>query len=401
MFGWEFPPYNSGGLGTACLGLSHALVERNVDVLFVLPKTLAVQDDQLKILFAGIENIDFCRLPGLLYPYITTTAYQSLLGSFPAGVYGLDLIAEVLAFGDRAAVMIEGQKFDVIHAHDWLSFPAGLVAKKLSGKPLVVHVHATEFDRTGGGGNRQIEEIEKQGLVGADAVITVSARTKEMVVKQYGIDPQKVAVVHNGSLATTVPPLPPVLAELKKLGKKIVLFVGRITLQKGPDYFVKMARKVLDHNPDVYFVVAGSGDMQGQMMREAVALGVAEHLLYAGFVRGEELDRLYQSADLFVLPSVSEPFGITPLEAMANGTPVIVSKQSGVSEIIKHVLKVDFWDTDMMASQVLTALREDSLRQTLAQQGLAEVGGITWPVAAQKVLAVYQRLVPRLKFSPT
>ena len=393
MFGWEFPPYNSGGLGTACLGLSHALAEKNVDLTFVLPKSLRVDDQYLHFIFAGIENIDFKRIPSPLYPYITSSAYQSLVGKDSSGFYGGDLIAEVLAYGDRAQAIVQKASFDIIHAHDWLSFPAGIRAKQYSGRPLVVHVHATEFDRTGGVGDEQIYNIEKKGMEAADAIIAVSGRTKQMAVDYYGIDPKKIFVVHNGIIDPTPPCLMPALQELKNSGKKIILFVGRITLQKGPDYFVRMAKAVLDHDDRAYFVVAGSGDMQPQMMKEAAALGISNRFLFAGFARGEELDRLYRAADVYVLPSVSEPFGITVLEAMAAGAPIIISKQSGVSEIVKNALLVDFWDVEAMAGQVLAVLREPSLQGTMQQEARQEVCGITWREAAEKVLAVYRSLL--------
>ena len=309
-------------------------------------------------------------------------------------VYGGNLIDEVRRYGAYAGELAKRRSFDIIHAHDWLSFPAGLAAKRVSGKPLVVHVHATEFDRTGGTGvNQEVYKIEREGMHLADAIVAVSQWTKNLIVKHYGVAPEKVTVVHNGIDAGDYRPLPDRLAALKRAGEKIVLFVGRITLQKGPDYFIRAARRVLELEPKTYFIVAGSGDMEGQTLREAAALGIADRVIFTGFVRGQELDALYQSADLYVLPSVSEPFGITPLESLVNGTPVIVSYQSGVAEVLRHALKVDFWDTEELANQIIAVLRHPALYQTLKQYGGEEVKKVTWTAAAAKCLDLYHRLL--------
>lgn len=394
MFGWEFPPHNSGGLGTACFGLTRALARSGAEVVFVLPKTVGVSADFLKFVFAGVEKVKFKTLPGLLYPYVTSEKYAQIRSGVQSGLYGATLLDEVLLYGERAAALAAEEDFDIIHAHDWLAYPAGLAAKRVSGKPLVVHVHATEFDRTGGTGvNERVYEIEKQGLEQADKIITVSGWTKEIVKRHYGIPEHKIQVVHNGIDDDSQPPprsLP--LQKLKGLGYKIVLFVGRVTLQKGPDYFIELARRVLRFEPKTYFVIAGSGDMEGQTIRQAAAAGIAERVIFAGFLRGAELTAAYRAADLYVLPSVSEPFGITPLESMQNGTPALISKQSGVSEVVKHALKVDFWDVEEMTNQVVTALRHPPLKSTLAGNGAEEVKKVTWLEAARKCLAVYQNL---------
>lgn len=393
MFGWEFPPYNSGGLGTACEGLSRALVSTGVELIFVLPRTANLSSEAMRFRFAGIENLKVRTITSYLYPYITATSKEA------SGIYGRNLLDEVKLYAERAADIAREEVFDVIHAHDWLAFPAGLAAQAVSGRPLVVHVHATEFDRGGGNGvNQQVYNIEREGMQQAQKVITVSDWTKQMVIKHYGVAPEKIEVVHNGIEVNGFSPLPAALQKLRAAGHKIVLFVGRITLQKGPDYFVRAAQKVLAYEPKTLFVMVGSGDMEGQVIRLVSELGLGDKFIFPGFLRGEELNQIYQSADLYVLPSVSEPFGITPLESVANGTPVLISKQSGVSEVLAHALKVDFWDVDEMANQIIAVLHHPALHHLLSEYGKQEVGKITWGLAARKCLDIYNNLLgaPRL-----
>jgi glycosyltransferase involved in cell wall biosynthesis len=405
MFGWEFPPHNSGGLGTACLGLTRALSNHNVDITFVLPKKMDVSSDECTFVFAdvGTKPMKVISHNSLLYPYITESQYDSIFAEQKISAYGKSLWEEVQMYGLRARQIAENEQFDIIHAHDWLSFVAGMEAKHVSGKPLVVHVHATEFDRTGGRGvNQLVYDIERAGMEQADEVLAVSQYTKDIIVNHYGINPDKVHVVHNGIdlqdhyIAPDEDPQDQILA-LKEMGFKIVLYVGRITMQKGPDYFIKAAKKVLEHSSNVIFIIAGSGDMERQIIDEAVSLGISDKIFFTGFLRGKELSKIYKSADLYVMPSISEPFGITPLEAMAHGTPVMVSKQSGVSEVLAHALKVDFWDIDEMANQILASLRYDALSQTLQENGRREVSTITWDKAADKCISSYSRL---LRISP-
>jgi glycosyltransferase involved in cell wall biosynthesis len=277
---------------------------------------------------------------------------------------------------------------DVIYT--LLSFGAGLEAKRISGKPLVVHVHATEFDRCGGsnGVNNEVYELERVGMEDADCVIAVSQLTKDTITRYYGIPAEKVIVVHNGIDDLTFPYRETKSTRLKALkdrGYKIVLFVGRITLQKGPDYFIRAAKRVLEYNPKIIFLLAGSGDMERQVMNEAAYYKIADKMLFPGFLRGDDLADAYSVADLYIMPSVSEPFGITPLEAMRVGTPVIISKQSGVSEVVEHALKVDYWDIEEMASKILAVVGYPALHQSLRENGLREVEGINWDKAAKKL----------------
>ena len=398
MFGWEFPPHNSGGLGVACYGLTKSLASTNVSVTFVLPKRLEGFDhDFLKIVFANIRNIKLRSVTSLIHPYITTELYDEYLLKTPdSQLYGLNLFDEVRRYGLQARIIATEEPHDVIHAHDWLSFRAGIEAKRVSGKPLIVHVHATEFDRTAGNPNQYIYEEERRGLHAADCIIAVSQHTKDVIVAHYDIAPDRIMVVHNGiNHEEYRHELPKALGNIRAQGKKIVLFVGRITIQKGADYFIKVAKRVLEFDPNVLFVISGSGDMEHQIIRLASDMGLGDRVIFAGFVRGDELLKLYRAADLYVMPSVSEPFGLTALEALANGTPILVSKQSGVSEVLTHALKSDFWDIDDMADKIINVVGSNALRDTLGELGAKDVEHVTWENAAGKCTQIYEDIVNR------
>lgn len=400
MFGWEFPPHNSGGLGTACYGLTRALSSSHISVTFVLPKKLDGFDHSfLRMVFANIRNIKLRGVRSLIHPYITSDLYDEYLRTAPdSDLYGLNLFDEVRRYGLQARIIAREEPHDVIHAHDWLSFRAGMEAKKVSGKPLIVHVHATEFDRTAGHPNQYIYDEERRGLHAADCIIAVSKHTKNVIVEHYGISPEKIMVVHNGiEVGEHRRALPEALGNIKTQGKKIVLFVGRITIQKGPDWFLRVARRTLEFEPNALFIISGSGDMERQIVRMAADMGLSDKIVFAGFVRGDDLDRLYRAADLFVMPSVSEPFGITALEALANGTPILVSKQSGVSEVLTHALKSDFWDVDDMADKIIGVLHSRGLHDTLGEMGARDVEHVTWESAAGKCTAIYKDLISRAR----
>ena len=396
MFGWEFPPYNSGGLGVACLGLTKALSELGLQVTFVMPKKLDIKTPWAKLLFAD-SGLNVRAVNSALKPYLTSRAY---VAERHGGIYGNDLMSEVLRYAMHAGSIARSEQFDVIYAHDWLSFGAGIAAKEASGKPLIVHVHATEFDRSGGlyGVNHEVYELEREGMERADAVIAVSEMTKQIIVREYSIPAHKVRVVYNGIDETTMPSSPPAtlprLRTLKKSGYKLVLFLGRVTLQKGPDYFLRAAKRVLERNPMVLFILSGAGDMDSQVMHLAGELGIAGHVFFTGFLHGAERHEVYECADLFVMPSVSEPFGIAALEAMKVGTPVLISKQSGVAEVVRHALKVDFWDVDEMAGKILSVVGYPGLREALAENAAREASMLTWSDAAQKVSGIVHELVP-------
>lgn len=409
MFGWEFPPHNSGGLGVACFGLSKALSNSGQEVIFVLPRRVNVSSEFAKIVFAeGIELPAYIKVQyvdSILHPYMSSEdysnevkAFQKTIKSVGPSIYGRDLFEEVERYGFAALGIAEKEEFDIIHAHDWLSFKAGVAAKKMSGKPLIVHVHATTFDICGGNNfDQRVYEIEKEGMEIADRVIAVSQYTKNLIVEKYGIDPDKIEVVHNGIDVheTETQEEDPRINAIKASGNKLVIFIGRLTVQKGPDYFIQAAKKVLEFYPKVNFVIAGSGDMEHQLIQEAAALGISDKVLFAGFLRGNELNRLYRMADLFVMPSVSEPFGLTALESAANGTPVLLSKQSGVSEVLTHALKADFWDTDEMTNKIMAVLNFDSLQMTLKDNGRTEAIKHNWDIAANKVVDVYKKILDR------
>ena len=399
MFGWEFPPYNSGGLGTACFGLAKALSIHDVEIVFILPKPIDVKSDKFKIRFAQDKNfkVNLKSVDYLLKPYINAKDYREDRIGIKKGIYGQSLFDEIIRYGINAREVAKKYDFDIIHAHDWMSFKAGIEAKKISGKPLVVHIHSTEIDRTGGNNvNQEIFQIEKEGMEKADVVIAVSKLTKDILINSYGIPAEKIHVVHNGIDVYEYPPIDAdetKVHKLKEAGNKIVLFVGRITLQKGPDYFLKAAKKVLEFYPNVYFVIAGSGDMEHHIINEAARLGISDKVLFAGFLRGEELNRIYRTADLFVMSSVSEPFGITALESVVNGTPVLVSRQSGVKETLTHVLTADFWDIDEMANKILAVLNYDSLKMTLKTNSYDQVKNINWATAAKKCIDIYSSVL--------
>ncbi|USN94695.1 MAG: glycosyltransferase family 4 protein [Candidatus Nomurabacteria bacterium] len=383
MFGWEFPPFNSGGLGVACEAIVKGLLSEGKEVTFVLPKKTDLSyDGKTKIVFADDDNLHLRPIGSPLTPYIMSGLGNA--GKF----FGFSLAEEVIAYAKNAAKVASSLEFDIIHAHDWLSFGAGLMAREVSGKPMIAHIHSTEYDRNAGQGiNEFIYKLEKEGLEKADYIIAVSNFTKNIVVEKYGIDENKISVVHNGG--------DPVyreesgssydrFQELKSQGYKIVLYNGRITIQKGPDYFVKAAKRVLEKYPKTLFFVSGSGDMMGEIMNLAATLGIAENISFLGFTRGEDLKSLYKSADLFVMPSVSEPFGIVPLESLHEGTPVLISHQSGVSEVLSHALKTDFWDIDDMASKIIAALHYPALSQQLSREGKSEAMSVTWQKASKK-----------------
>ncbi|MFZ4576251.1 MAG: glycosyltransferase family 4 protein, partial [Phycisphaerales bacterium] len=281
-------------------------------------------------------------------------------------------------------------RFDVIHAHDWLTYPAGLAMRAVSGRPLVVHVHSTEFDRSGANVNQRVFDIERAGMQGADRIIAVSQFTKNICVRRYGVAPAKVDVVYNGVERESQQP--PGDARIESTDK-IVLFLGRITMQKGPEYFIAAAKRVLEKMDDVKFVLAGSGDMALRMIELAASMGIGHKVLFTGFLRGRDVERIFRMADCYVMPSVSEPFGISALEAISHDVPVILSKTSGASEVLTHVLKVDFWDTDEMANKILAVLRHPPLSKTLKEHGAFELHRLTWEVAAERCVASYAKML--------
>jgi glycosyltransferase involved in cell wall biosynthesis len=388
MLGWEYPPFNSGGLGIACHWLIKYLSPKH-EIIFVLPKRLKINFPFGKLIFAeDYLASKFPDEPGSPYDSLRPFNFQS-------GGSNLSLYEQVFLYSQAIKNICQQFRFDLIHAHDWLTYPAGIIAKNLSKKPLIIHVHSTEFDRTGGNFvNSIVYNIEQNGFKTADKIIAVSAFTKNKILQHYSHTlNEKIAVVHNG-IEVASRDFERDLTFRKTIGKKIVIFVGRLTIQKGPDYFLKAAKKVLDYYQDVVFIIAGSGDMQNFLIEQAASLNIADKVIFSGFLRDRYLQTLYQNADLFVMPSVSEPFGIASLEAMINKTPVLISKQSGVNEVIRHALKVDFWDIDEMANKILAVLNYTPLKETLSKEGCREALKINWDLAAQKVHNIYLQFAP-------
>lgn len=394
MFGWEFPPFSSGGLGTACYGLTKALAGKNVEIIFVIPNapndlTVGFMKTIIAARYPNIKKIEIRKIDSILSPYITSGEYDKKR-SGAHGNYGNTIYQEVDRYAEHAKTIAENEVFDIIHAHDWMTYRAGIAAKQVSKKPLVAHVHATEFDRTGGNCNQLIYDIEREGMHAADSIIAVSNYTKDKIIYHYGIDPQKINVVHN-AVEITEKQFDRQMFELKK-HYKIVLFLGRVTIQKGPDWFLYAAKNVLEKRNDVKFVIAGSGDMERAVIEKAAELGIAKNVIFTGYVPDSDLDKLYQLADLYVMPSISEPFGITPLEALRNKVPVIISKQSGVSEVIENCVKVDFWDTELMTRKIIELLKNKKIYNKLREQGYQEVTKLSWNEPAKKCVEIYKKI---------
>ena len=529
MLGWEFPPHISGGLGTACRGLTSGLAHHGVEVLFVVPKAYGDEPtDSVRVLgcnhvvgrrprpqtrstgaAASAEQAEEMTMeegasppapvgrqartpeaagarqaprPGIapraadagedtadpqaeellrilavdsdLRPYDTAATYAERQRVAAAGAdastdiaaedadavqprpgqvrvdpatraalanlrtllrarshsevlpppaqvldehrfeftgrYGKNLLEEVARYALAVGEVARREDFDVIHAHDWMTFPAGLVAARVSGKPLVCHVHASEYDRSGENVNPEIRALEQLGVDVAQRIVAVSHYTASILRKRYGADPGRIRVVHN---AVTHKEQEESFHWRKAIHEPIVLFLGRVTFQKGPDYFLEAAARVVQVEPRVKFVMSGSGDMLPGMIERTARLGLARHVHFTGFLRGKEVERMYAMADLYVMPSVSEPFGISPLEAMALDVPVIVSRQSGVSEVLSHALKVDFWDVQDLANKMLAVLRYPSLRRQLSELGRDEVRQLRWEVSGRAVKDVYREVV--------
>src|SRR4030043_1046738 len=423
MFGWEFPPHISGGLGTACYGLTKGMTHiPGLEILFLVPKAFGDEDQRMirllganeveigktKVDFQEIlERIRYIEVNSNIIPYTDPEEYLALVNADQTktkqfinthfsgkieftGGYGHNLFQEIANYALIASLIAGENHFDVIHAHDWLTFPAGIAAKMVSGKPLVVHVHATDFDRSGGSVNPGIYEIEKTGMEAADRVIAVSNLTRNIIIEKYGINPDKVITVHNA-----VEPLEnrEMIKREKSINDKIVTFLGRVTLQKGPEYFVEAAHLVLQKMNDVRFVMAGSGDMLKHIIHRVSALRIGSKFHFTGFLKGEDVFQMYSLSDVYVMPSVSEPFGISPLEAMQSNVPVIISRQSGVSEILEHAIKVDFWDIYAVADAIYGILRYDGLSSMLRKNVKEEVDSLKWENAAAKGKSIYDSLL--------
>ncbi|MHC4694368.1 MAG: glycosyltransferase family 4 protein [Planctomycetota bacterium] len=424
MLGWEFPPFISGGLGTACYGLTKAMDRLDIQVTFVLPKmvdskysthvNLLTPDSRTPtstVKFKELKNVVFHTINSPLRPYSTAEVYQRRIEenlrqkyNSHTGVtseysgsldYNSDMYTEVHRYAEVAVELAEHEQYDLVHAHDWMTYPAGIAVSAIKERPLIVHVHSTEFDRSGEHVNQMIYDIEREGMERADKVIAVSHYTRNIIISRYGISGEKVEVVYNGVERNGNDNW--ILAETGiEKDEKIVLFLGRITMQKGPEYFLHAAKKVLDVVDNVKFVMAGSGDLIHRAVEMAAELGIGQKVLFTGFLRGEEVRKIYKMADLYVMPSVSEPFGIAPLEALDNDVPVIISKQSGVSEVLVHALKVDFWDVNEIANKIVAVLKYPPLEMTLRNHGNFEVRKLRWKDSAQRCAQIYGETLMQL-----
>ncbi|KKQ95424.1 MAG: Glycogen synthase [candidate division CPR2 bacterium GW2011_GWC1_39_9] len=403
MLGWELPPFHSGGLGIACEGLTKSLSRLGVEIAFVLPKVYSGGYDWMKVYDASdmlLENgfshkcVELakenkcCLVNG--YQKINIDSQKKGMCQLCVGQFDNSPYAHVNFYTRGVKALAQNLQYDLIHAHDWMTYPAGIAAKVVAKEknkltPFLAQVHATEVDRHDG---KFIYETEKAGFNAADRVVAVSYLTKNTVNMYYGIDQNKISVVHNGIDPREIQ-LNPKNPIKKKY--KVVLFLGRVTFQKGPDYFVKVAKKVTDSYPNVKFMMLGSGDMQTRMIEEGAREGLTGKLLFNSWISDQDKDAAYQLADVFVMPSVSEPFGIVPLEAIQNGTPVIVSKSSGVAEVIANCAKVDFWDIDMMADEIIKLLKDKKYAKTMIDGAKKEVEGLTWDRSAKEMIRVYEQ----------
>ncbi|MBQ0155568.1 MAG: glycosyltransferase [Bacteroidales bacterium] len=414
MFGWEFPPHILGGLGTASYGLIKGMsLHKDMDITLVLPKPWGDEDQSfLKIIAANkvpivwqdpdskflsdslegrMSNDEYYHFRNCICEDNRFIGTDGIGGVGFSGRYPDNLLEEIRNYVAVAGVVCRSNDFDIIHSHDWLTYNAGVKAKQLTGKPLVIHVHATDFDRSRGNVNPTVYSIEKYGMDMADHIITVSNMTRDTVINKYHIDPRKVTTVHNA-----VTPLSQEILDIKpnnNTGDKIVTFLGRITMQKGPEFFVQAAKQVLDRTPNVRFVMAGGGDKMAEMVDLASAYGIVDRFHFTGFLKGKQVYEMLKSSNLYIMPSVSEPFGISPLEAMQCGVPTIVSKQSGCAEILSKVIKVDYWDIDATADAIHSIVTNDAFAEYLKVEGKKEVDEIKWEYAGDKVINVYNQVL--------
>lgn len=405
MFGWEFAPVIAGGLGVVCRSLVEQLLSTDTQVTYVIPKLpKQINVDNLKLINASRIKVrkdlaKFISITTPLTPYLSVLDYQQLPGYFfevqetfhNGEVYGTDLFEELNRYAFQGEHIAQEEDFDVIHAHDWMTFRAAIKAKAISGKPFVAHIHATEYERSANMPNPEILAYEREGLEAADLIIAVSNKTKDIISNNYQIDPNKIRVVHN---AVDITNKTRVGLE-KKEGERIVLFLGRLAVSKGTDYLMEAAYKVIEKYENVKFVFVGKGNMMEYLINRSIELGIAKNVVFTGFMPNHEVDKAYRMADLFVMPSVLEPFGITALEAMRNGVPVLMSKQSGASEVVPNSLKVDYWDIDEMANKILAVLQFNPLSQTLVEHGYNDLDKLSWENQAEEVKKIYLEAISK------
>jgi glycosyltransferase involved in cell wall biosynthesis len=390
MLGWELPPHNSGGLGVACYQLCKALSKKGADIEFVLPYTAQHDIEFMRINAAHPQDVETVINAGIAYDsfkYIKSTGE----------IEWIDLFGQSAIYEEAVGRIVDLAEFDVIHAHDWLTFRAALRAKHLSGKPLLLHVHSIERDRAGGNhGNPIVREIEYLSMMLADRVIAVSEHTKQAIMAEYAIPADKVEVIHNSIDIQDVEPLDGdntyrYLSKMKQHGYRVVVNVGRLTIQKNLPNLLQAAKEVVLRAPKTLFLFVGSGEQERELLEQAAALGIGRNVVFTGFQRGKAWRDAYAIGDLFVMPSISEPFGLTPLESIGYGTPALVSKQSGVSEVLTNCLKVDFWDIQEMANQITAVVQNDTLRDELHKNSVKEYERLSWNNAADRLLELYEQ----------
>jgi len=394
MIGWEYPPHNSGGLGVACHGLTTALSSPSNKIYFSLPYKYSGSLKHMTLLDCSHPDWgnDIEQPPFFAYdhfPALDRVDPANLAVNDLSLLSQSELEKQVSQYHDQVINNSKKKDFSVIHAHDWMSFPAGMSLKQKSGKPLVAHIHSTEFDRSPVGGSQYIIKSEYDGMKFADRVIAVSAYTKKILVDKYGIDHQKITVVHNG--------IDPV--EKTDHGehhfaqaRPVIVFMGRLTGQKGPEYFLDLAQSVLHYLPEAIFIVAGNGDLYQELLFTTAHKGLSSKVLFSGFVRDRQKAKLLDRADVFVMPSLSEPFGLVAVEAAQRSTPVIISKNSGVAEVLPSSIQADFWDIDLMTQSIVELIKNKQLSQDVVKNQNIELENVTWKSAAQKVTEVYQQL---------
>ena len=413
MLGWEFPPFFAGGVGIVCHELAKTLSKyKNLHITYVMP--YGPKDNNVfnnfKVTSANLKDeitkskIKIVNVPTTFIGYDSIESYSKrylkwmkeseLFGKDKTlkEIYGKNLLEEVYLYANRILALFANEEFDVIHAHDWTTIPAAILLKKITGKPIVLHVHITEFDKTGGaGGHEEIIKIEKEGFEKADILISVSDWIKNRLINNYGINSNKIKTIHNGGISDLVPSL--IKEELNKNNEKLILFAGRVTLQKGVEYFIRAAKKALEYQNNIKFIVAGTGDQLPKMIELAADLDIGKNILFYGFYSRQEAEKLFSIADVFVMPSVSEPFGIVPLEAVAKGTPTIISKQSGISEVLEHTFKVDFWDTDEIAHKMLALIRYPNLHENIRTNAHKDFDKFSWEEPTRKIVEIYSNIV--------
>lgn len=404
MFGWEFPPEFNGGLGVACYGLTKAMSQcEDIDVTLVLPKKMEIDKTVESYIFADEINnskgiITITSINSILTSYSTYDVYSSTRINANFGknseIYGSTIFEEVMRYAEKVKNLTTVE-YDIIHAHDWLTIPASIEVKNKTNKPLILHIHATEIDRTGGMVDQRIYDIERYGMENADYIIAVSEHTKNIIIEHYGIDGSKIEVIHNGIDAEGFRYAPICNRTIERLqvykdqGYSIVLFVGRLTIQKGIQYLLEAAKQVIENRPKTLFVIAGSGELQESLIRLSAKLKISKNILFTGWIGGGQRTSLYSVADLFVMPSISEPFGLVSLEAATHNTPIILSKTSGAKEILKNAIAVDYWDTDLTAEMIFSVLEYAPLKNLLSELAFLESQSATWELATKKITKLY------------